>query len=311
MTQFIEKATIITLKAKIPADRQAEFALWQSKMNKEIAGYQGFISLEFLSPVNSQQEWLIVQRFGRSKDSTDWMSSAVYQEIKQDLKNCAVANTIKEDISDESALGNGVTEVIVAEVLPEKEKDYREWIARIHLAEAGFSGFRGVYVQSPNETKGKFWITLLQFDTMEHLDTWLNSSERLRLLSESKSLISYLETHRVISPYAGWFASIAKVGELPALWKQTMIILLVLFPIVMLEFKFLNPLLKSLNISFSTFIGNAVSVTLIAILTPIPIYFLKWWLLPNAKHRKIAAVGGTLVVAALYLLSIWFFWSYV
>lgn len=309
MTQFVEKSSIITLKVKVLPDKNAAFASWQGKMNQEIVGFLGFISLEFVLTNESEHEWTVVQRFGNVQQASFWLTSPVYHEIKDNLKQCVLPNTIKEEISD--SLGNGVTEVIIAEVFPEKEKDYREWIAKIHLEEVKFPGFRGVYVQSPTKEKGKFWITLLQFDTIENLDKWLNSSERQTLLNHTSSLISHLETHRVISPYAGWFASIAKVGEIPALWKQTMIILLVLFPIVMLEMKYLMPSLKGLNISLSTFIGNALSVSLISFpMMPIAIYFLKWWLLPNQNHRKLATFAGTFTVIALCLLEIWLFWSF-
>lgn len=312
MIQFIHKPVIVTLKAKVLIGSTAAFASWQAKMNQEIAGHPGFISLEFVSSNASQKEWFIVQRFVTTSQASSWQDSPIYHELKEELKKCSVGKSVKEEFAEHADLGNGVTEVIVAEVLPEKEKDYREWIAKIHLAEANFPGFRGVYVQSPNENKGKFWITLLQFDTMQNLDTWINSSERMDLLNDSKSLISYLESHRVISPYAGWFASIAKVGEIPALWKQTMVILLVLFPIVMLELKYLTPLLTWLNISLNTFIGNALSVTLISFpMMPIAIKLLKWWLLPGQKNRMFINIAGALVVIALYALAIWLFWSFI
>lgn len=297
------------LKAQVLPGNNGTFASWQAKMNQQIAGYPGFISLEFLNP--SEQDWIVVQRFGNTQQASFWQTSPIYNEIIDQLKHYAAPNTVKSQISDLSALNNGVTEVIVAEVFSEKESDYREWIAKIHLEEAKFPGFRGVYVQSPNEEKGKFWITLLQFDTIENLDRWLNSSERRALLNDSKSLISHLETHRVITPYAGWFTSIAKVGVLPPLWKQTMIVLLVLFPIVMLEMRYLVPLLKGLDISLSTFIGNAISVSLISFpMAPIAIYFLKWWLSPSQNHYRMATIAGTLTVFALYALEVWFFWSF-
>lgn len=207
---------------------------------------------------------------------------------------------------------NGVIEVFVAEVLPEKEQDYLTWVEKINLIEAKAPGFRGVHIQSPKENKGKFWITLLQFDTIENLDRWLESTQRQELLEESKSIISYFETHRVVSPFSGWFASFAKTGELPSEWKQTMLVLLVLFPLVMVKFKFLGPITANLNISLATFTGNALSVLLITFpMMPIAIYFLKWWLQPDPAHRKRITFAGVLVLIALYALEIWFFWDFV
>lgn len=313
MLQYVEKPAIISLKVNVKTEQLTSFADWQAKLNSKIAAASGFISLEFLSPTALNKEWMVVQRFGSLKYANEWKSSSEHSEVMNDLKKIVGNDRVEEVMTDESSIAeSGVTEVIIAEVSSENEQAYRFWSAKIHQVEAKAKGFRGVYVQSPVQNNGKYWITFLQFDSMSNLDRWLVSPERQNLLDESKTLVSYLETHRVISPYAGWFASIAKVSELPALWKQTMIILLVLFPIVMLEFKYLLPLLTNLNISLSTFIGNAISVSLISFpMMPIAIYFLTWWLTPKAKHRHWATLVGTLLVIALYLLEVWTFWDFV
>lgn len=311
-TKFPEKPVIITLKVEIKRDQLSSFADLQATMNAGIASQPGFISLEFLSPSATGKDWLIIQRFNDREKFLSWRSSSIYQGVHSELKKIAVSGRIEEVSKDESSVNYGVAEVIVAEIYPQKELEYRDWVARIHLLEANSPGFRGIYIQSPVERQGKFWITILQFDTMQNLDHWLASSERQKLLEESKTVISYLETHRVISPFAGWFASLAKGGQLPALWKQTMIILLVLFPIVMLEFKYVMPLLKDLDISLGTFIGNAISVSLISFPgLPIVIYFLSWWLTPKPETKKMMVIVGTFLVIALYLLEIWLFWGYV
>ena len=312
MTQFAEKPMILSLKVRLKADHHSAFADWQARMNGAIAAAPGFISIEFLAPTPTENHWIIIQRFSDVAQAANWKQSVTYDELLQALKTLTDHSHIEEVLPDTSSMIGGVTEVIVAEVFPEKQQDYLKWSGKIHQLEAKAPGFRGVYVQSPIQTSGRFWITLLQFDTMENLDRWLNSTQRLDLLEESKSLVSYFETHRVISPYAGWFASIAKVGELPSVWKQTMLVLLVLFPIVMLEFKYLSPLMTQLNISLSTFIGNALSVSLISFpMLPIAIYFLKWWLSPNKKYRQLIVFTGTLFVISLYLLEIWTFWNFI
>lgn len=194
------------------------------------------------------------------------------------------------------------TEVFVTQVDPEKEEAFRAWIAKIHQAEATFPGFRGMYVQSP--VQGRNWITFLHFDTEENLERWLHSQERQKILLESQPLIVSLESHR-ISPYGGWFTSIEK----PSVWKQTMLVLLVLFPIVMLELKFLTPLTKGLNPSIATFIGNAISVALIAWpLMPLAISCLKWWLAPKIDRRT--NIFGAGIIVAVYLLEIALFWNF-
>jgi len=308
MVHYIEKPTLLHLKIRLKANVDAEFADWQAQLNVAIAGSPGFVSLEFLCPLPSMHKWEIVQRFGNIQEASQWKETQTYHELIERLELLTLEK--KESMTDASSLNGGVTEVIVVECSPEKETAFRSWMAKIHLLEAKFPGFRGVYVQSPNPSHGKFWITLLQFDTTEHLDLWLHSAERRSVLDESKSLINYMETHRVISPYAGWFATIARMGSLPPIWKQTMVVLLVLFPIVMLELKYLMPYLQGLNVSLSTFIGNALSVSLISFpMMPIAILGLQWWLTPELEQRKGTDLAGALLVIGLYALEVWFFWS--
>lgn len=310
MPRYIEKPTITTLRLKIRPEAKTAFVDWQAKLNAKIVGLPGFVSLEFLAPSRQYENWLIVQRFSDTSSAAAWQQSKAYLKLNEELKVLTVSGETQEDSTDELNIPGGVTEVIVAEVRPKNQQAYREWSAKIHQVEAQFPGFRGVYVQAPSQGQGHHWITLLQFDTMENLDRWLESSERKDILSESGPFITSLETHRVISPYAGWFASIARVGEVPSVWKQTMLVLLILFPIVMLELKYLSPLTNSLNLSLSTFIGNAISVTLISFpMMPIAIWCLGWWLSPGSKNRLKRTILGTVLVCGLYLLEIAIFWN--
>lgn len=313
MPSSVDNTSLITTKVVIRDASKDKFIGWQAKLNEIIAGFPGFVSLEILSPVLPQQpKWVIVQRFTNSNKVSEWRSSKERQKLFDELKTYLSENnkSIEEDLGL-SQCGGGVTEVFVTQVSSDKEKEYLEWISKIHKEEAKFPGFRGAYVQSPREGRSRNWITFLQFDTPENLDRWLTSRERQAVLAESKSMITSLDTHRVVSPFAGWFGSLTRIGEVPAAWKQTMIVLLVLFPIVMMEFKFLSPLTKSLNISLGTFIGNAVSVLLIAWpFTPLAIYCLRWWLVPKGENARLKTILGTVLVVALYLLSIIAFWNF-
>lgn len=309
-----EKSTILTNSVQIRDSSKPAFLDWQAKMNTVIAGFPGFVSLEILADTDLlKNEWVIVQRFSENRNLLKWYESderrALLEELEKHLVDSPGAFIEQDSLS--SDIQGGVTEVFVTQINPEREGAYRAWMSKIHQVEAKFPGFRGCYVQSPREAHGKNWITLLQFDTPENLDRWLASKERQEIIKESTPLITSLESHRVISPYGGWFSSIAKKGELPPVWKQSMIVLLMLFPIVMFEFKFLSPLTASLNISLSTFIGNAISVTLLAWpFVPIAIWLLGWWLAPEKKYRTFATIFGTILVLGLYLAEIALFWRF-
>lgn len=303
--------TCIVTKIRVKDGAASAFADWQAEFNATIAKAPGFLSLEILSPYEPKQPWIIVQRFQKEKDLSNWLDSNDRRRLIDDLQPI-LDDTENAFLDKESGATTHrvVTEVFVTQVLPDKDSEYRQWIAKIHQVEAKFPGFKGVYVQSPKRNEGHHWITMLQFDTQENLDRWLASSERHQVLLESKNLIDSIESHRVISPFAGWFSSVSK-GEIPPAWKQTMIVLLVLFPIVMLELKFLSPLTNPLNRSLGTFIGNAISAILISWpAVPIAIYFLNWWLSPPKPKSYLISIAGTVIVLILYLFEIVLFWNF-
>lgn len=219
-------------------------------------------------------------------------------------------NETLETYSATTEMQGGIIEVFITEVDPVKEHIYRDWIAKIHQVESQFQGFQGIYVQHPTKGHSRHWITFLRFDTHQNLDRWLASKERLEMLREAEPLVISMERHRVISPYEGWFSSFAKNGDLPAVWKQSMLVLLVLFPIVMMESKYLLPYMQTLNRSLGTFIANSISIILIAWpMMPIAIWFLGWWLSPQPERKWINSMGACVVIV-LYFLEIILFWEF-
>lgn len=310
MSQEIEKANIVITRVTVASEGKDFFVEWQSKLQDVIANFPGFLSLEILAPNEQQTAWMVVQRFSDPMAARHWKLSPERKVLFDELYSIYKEGI--EEVSSEEQTLSGVTEVIITEVVPEKNNFYRQWLSKIHEAEARLPGFRGMYVQTPIKGQGRYWVTFLQFDTSENLDKWLNSPVRQEILKELGPLIKAFESHRIISPYAGWFGSIAKIGAMPPLWKQTMLVLLVLFPIVMMEFKYLNPLTKALNLSLGTFIGNAISVMLISWpMMPIAIFLFGWWLTPQAWNWKKINVLGTLILLGIYLVEIILFWHFI
>ena len=313
MNKSIEQMTMLVTKARVPFEYNNAFADWQAELNAVIARFPGFVSLEIvLDPEKGLPVWTIIERFKDMHTLDEWKNSSNRSGLIAALKKI-----LPDDPASVNQIAAGVpfsqgviTEVFVTRITPDKEKAYRDWIAKIHQEEAKFPGFRGMYLQSPASVEGENWITLLQFDTQENLDRWLFSPERKKILNEAQSLILSLESHRIISPYAGWFSSITKKGEMPSVWKQTLLILLVLYPIVMLETKFLPLLTGGLKPALAMFISNTISVFLLAWpMMPIAIWFLTWWLIPSGPNKTRTTVLGLILMMALYLLEIALFWE--
>lgn len=305
MTFDTGEQSILRSVLQIAAGSQSLFSDWQARYHERIVSFKGFISLEISRPTEGEDSvWEITQRFDRPDRLNAWVNSGDRHALMEELRSFGGEGKdvlVTERFSRLSEEEQGVVEVIVTEVNPAYADAYRAWIGKIHAAESKFPGFRKVYIQSPSRKEGRSWVTFLQFDNARNLDRWLDSPERKEILQESESFVEKIESHRVVSSFAGWFADRSGLNAIPPVWKQTMLVLLVLFPIVMVELKYLSPLLTGFNSSVATFIGNAISVSLISWpMMPVCIRCLRWWLNPQGNNSGTITFFGTLFICLLY-----------
>jgi uncharacterized protein len=198
-------------------------------------------------------------------------------------------------------------EMIITAIKPGMETRYHAWADRIQKAQEMFPGYRGSFTQPP-QPKEPGWTTVFRFDTTEHLDAWLNSEQRVALLREGEDLILGFHQQRVDTSFPGWTPVDPATGKSPNMWKTAALVLLTLFPIVMLELRFLSPVLHGLNPALSTFIGNAISVALTTWpLMTLAIWAFPAWLFPENQPRW-RVVTSPLLIVACYLIEIVIFW---
>ena len=106
----------------------------------------------------------------------------------------------------------------------------------------------------------------------------------------------------------------ADAGGAPpaAAWKQNMLVLLLLYPVVFLFATFVQaPLLMGrarLLFAVALFIGNAGSVLLLNYLVPWTSLRFSWWLAPSGPDTKRVQFAGAALVSGLYALMLLAFW---
>jgi antibiotic biosynthesis monooxygenase (ABM) superfamily enzyme len=303
-------AAILQAKFHLRRGTENEFAAWQAKALTRAAEFKGFLNSE-ITPSGDTSSWAVMLRFANTVHLEAWRQSETWRHLLEEVQSLLAEKSSIEIEVRESEPDGGVVEVIVTKVKAGKEGAYREWETKIQQAQSKFPGYCGSYVQPP--LAGELgWTTLMRFDTAEHLDTWLKSRERAALLGEAEPLIDYAHLQRMETSFPGWFPTDPKTGQGPPNWKAAMLVLLGLFPIVMLESLFLSPRLASLNFSLALFIGNTISVALTTWLTmPVFIKALDWWLFPKPDAPKSVHWKGTLLIFALYALSVAIFWKFV
>jgi uncharacterized protein len=290
--------TIVTQTRVLPGEQEA-FAEWQRGTSEAIAGYAGFLQQTVIPPSPpTQLDWVILQRFTDADSAAAWLGCRVRLERVTEVLPL-LANPDDVHLVPDSGVGvlpAPVSAVIATRIKPGTEAAYLAWEQRIASVQSKARGFQGYRFEPPVHGVQEDWLAILRFDSEANLQAWLDSPERQKLLEESKPFTEEFHARIARTGFDQWFPSPA--GQAAPAWKQNMLVLLMLYPVVALFGVFVQtPILlqrASLPFMAALFLGNIVSVTLTSYLVPWISGWLSWWLQSNT--RKIDLVGTALVV---------------
>ncbi len=304
---------VLIATARVRKGKDAEFVSWKARHDSAISKFPGYISSDMMPAANGSNEWTIMINFRSADDLTAWQQSSEREEIVAEGIPLFEGGNFDE-VAQVGEAGvqptSDVTEVIFSKIKPGMEDVYREWAARIEAAQARYPGYRGMFLQ-PAEEKGGMWTTIIRFKSAPQLEAWMNAPERKSLLQESKAFVEHEQLTRLATAFPGWVPVDPLTGKAPPDWKTSLLVLLGLYPIVVIELRFLNPLLRDLNSSLATFIGNAISVAGTSFITmPLFVRAFGWWLFLDEKSPKWITPAGVVILGLLCAGEVALFWRF-
>ncbi len=307
----MKSPAFIIATAVVRPGMDAEFTSWKAHHDLVIGKFPGYVSSDIIPPGQSgSREWTIILNFRSKEELENWQKSAERAAILAEGMPLFEGGNFGEVVQlagEGERPGGDVTEVIFSKIRVGKEDTYREWAARMQSEQAKYPGYKGTFLQPPEETGG-LWTTILRFDSATHLEAWMNAPERKAMLTESGDFVEHEHLTHLATSFPGWVPIDPMTGDGPPNWKAAMLVLLGLFPIVMLEMKYLNLQQFGIHASLGTFLGNALSVALTSFITmPLCVRWFGWWLFP--KGDKTATVKGVGIICGLYALEILLLWK--
>ena len=296
-----------------PREGQDEaFGRWQAGMSAAAAEQPGFLEQSVMPPSPPlQTDWVILQRFTTADAAVAWLRSDRRQQLLGQVQEILIGVDDVHLLHDPAAGARPapVSTVITTRIKPGQEAAFRAWEQRIAVAQARSPGFLGYRFEPPIPGVQDDWMAILRFDTEQNLQVWLDSPERQALLRESQAFVEEFRARTVRSGFEQWFPGIEGAAARPAVWKQNMVVLLVLYPIVFLFGFYVQApfLMGRAGVPFwaALFIGNVVSIVLMNWLVPWTSRALGWWLRPEQANKKRLDVAGTALVVGLY--AFWLF----
>ena len=93
-----------------------------------------------------------------------------------------------------------------------QEAAYRQWEQKIAAAQSRAPGFQGYRFEQPIPGVQDDWLAILRFDSEEHLQGWLDSPVRNKLLKESEAFVEEVHARIVRTGFDQWFRTAASAA---------------------------------------------------------------------------------------------------
>jgi antibiotic biosynthesis monooxygenase (ABM) superfamily enzyme len=312
-----QKGTVtIVTQTRVRPESADAFAKWQDETGRVVASVPGFINQSVMPPhPPAQVDWVILQRFRSTEAAVAWLNSAERMRRIQGAEPMLVGRDDVHIVNDGEAgvLPAPASAVIATRIKPGQEGAYRAWERRIAAAQAKAPGFQGYRFETPVPGVQEDWLAIVRFDSEANLQAWLDSPERKALLAETAPFIEEFHARIARTGFDQWFPSTAPGAQPAPAWKQNMLVLLLLYPVVFIFGALVQtPLLMDrghLPFAVALFIGNVASVLLLNYLVPWTSQRFGWWLEPSGKRAKHITLAGTVLLVVLYTAMVLVFWK--
>jgi antibiotic biosynthesis monooxygenase (ABM) superfamily enzyme len=165
-----------------------------------------------------------------------------------------------------------VTAVITHRVRPGREMGYEEWLKGIAADSRNFDGYLGAHILRPELGVTSDYVVVLQFDTCQHLETWMQSENRKGWVERVRPLISEPEAIKTLTGLEPWFQLPNQPSHSPPkLYKQAILVWIG----VAASFLVISPLVAALLASWPGILMVLVKLTImVGLLTYVVMPFL-------------------------------------
>ena len=183
-----------------------------------------------------------------------------------------------------------ITLVISEVVEPYLIEEYETWTKGINQSAKQFEGFMGVEIIRPRDHQYPEYVVIVKFDNYAHCKHWLTSPVYQQWMQRSEEFISQRSQQHQQNGLELWF-SLPKSTSVnppePPYYKQVIIGVITVYPLILLSNLLVAPLLQGLPALLSLLI----SVTFISALLSYPVMpyitkILAFWLYPSNQKRS-------------------------
>jgi antibiotic biosynthesis monooxygenase (ABM) superfamily enzyme len=249
------------------------FGAWTADVRSAAEAIPGFVAFAASNLRDVPLDWAVAVSFASQTQLDAWLDGSHWKDlVNQGAERGLLRLSSDLVIVDGAVLPSGVG-IVSSRVSDGMEADFHAAHGRLTNAASAFAGYQGTAI-FPRGTSGE-WMSLIRFRTEPQLSAWLHSPQRAEVLPPVRSSLTQdFSVFAKTTPLGTTVRSVNGKTEMTPSWKTAMLLLMVLYPLAMLQSKFVSPVIGRLGTEpwLSVWLGQIISVVL-----------MQWWLMPTVS----------------------------
>lgn len=168
----------------------------------------------------------------------------------------------------------GATVVITHRIRQDGHAAYEAWLNEIGPLCKASPGLLDWQIVRPVHGLSETFTVLIRFDTRAHLQHWMDSPERKRLIEKARPLFVKGDNFFVSSGLDFWFTPGGAKAKVPVRWKQYLVTWSAIYPLALVVPLVVLPALRALGM------GHSVFVTTLAV-TAVMVFMMVYVVMPR------------------------------
>jgi len=265
------KAMAVTIFDQV-ADAEV-FDGWVCDVRSAAEAARGFVAFAASIRRDAPLDWAVAVTFESEDLLHQWLDGETWKHLVRGAAPRGFLRLSSDLVIIAGAVMPTGVAIVSSSVSGGMEADFQAGHIRLTMAASQFSGYEGTAVFPPG-VLGK-WMSLIRFRTEPQLSAWLRSPQRKEVLPRVRSsLTKDFSVFAKTTPLGTTVRNVDGKTEMTPSWKTAMLLLMVLYPMVMLQSKFVAPVIGRLGAQpwLSVWLSQVVSVAL-----------MQWWLMPTVS----------------------------
>jgi len=266
---------------------------------------EGFLGSEIFPPIPSVQDaYVVLYRFSRGSHLREWLACGRRQELLREIDGLLAEPAHEFFFAHGRKQAGSASSVFAYRIRPDRQADFQDWRRRILEAVRKWNGFLGTESYDALDGVEPEFIVVVRFDSRANLDEWLKSKVRNDYMKEVRAYVQHYTLRRIGSGFEGWFDTSENTAP-PARWRQALVILSALFPVIMVMRRLLSPIFLVLPLPIAFLILLSLDMAFLTYLV-MPRYsrLMNFWLRPAADFSWQGEFAGYAIITGVIGLTL-------